>query len=120
MDSLAPKRDIGLMTEVAFGTFGSLALGVFNGDGQNRPSNRDSSVLVVARATVRPISQLTLAIDFARPAISATLHTVATTGGVNVDMSGGRVRLIADYVSRRWGSPGTRVGVLVTQLQVRF
>jgi hypothetical protein len=183
VDSLAPKRDIGLMADLALGATGALSLGVFNGDGQNRPSNRDSSVLVVARATVRPLSQVTLGADvarynadsvrygaeasidyqgltlrgeyieqhratkqpmdwgwfglaafrvvpwlqlvikqeeFERPAITASQSTTATTAGVNADLSGGRVRWISEYVSRRWGSPGARTGVLVTQLQVRF
>jgi hypothetical protein len=41
-------------------------------------------------------------------------------GGVNVEFAGGKVRLLADYVSRRIGMPGVRSGLLVTQAQVKF
>jgi hypothetical protein len=44
----------------------------------------------------------------------------ATTGGVNVEFGGGKVRLLADYVSRKIGTPGTRRGMLITQAQVKF
>src|SRR5215471_10531753 len=48
VDSLATKRDIGVMGE---GTdkWGTLSLGVFNGEGQNVVVNRDSTQLVVGR-----------------------------------------------------------------------
>lgn len=44
----------------------------------------------------------------------------ATTGGVNVDFPGGKVRLAADYVSRKVGTPGLRRGTLIAQAQVKF
>ncbi len=55
VDSLAPKRDIGIMADYAAGGRGGLTVGLFNGDGQNVTSNADSSLLGVARATWRPI-----------------------------------------------------------------
>lgn len=58
--------------------------------------------------------------EFERPAISATLHNRATTGGVNVEFGSGKVRLLADCVSRKIGTPGTRTGMLITQAQIKF
>ena len=60
VDSLAPKRDIGLMADYAVGGRGTAALGVFNGNGQNVTSNPDSNVLAIARVTYRPIPFLVL------------------------------------------------------------
>lgn len=36
VDSIAPKRDIRIMADYAIGPIATLALGVFNGEGQNR------------------------------------------------------------------------------------
>ena len=58
--------------------------------------------------------------DFRRSAISEALRNRATTGGVNVEFGGGKVRLLANYVSRKIGTPGTRQGMLITQAQVKF
>ena len=57
---------------------------------------------------------------FVRPGVSAGQREVATTGGVNVWLAASRVRLLANYVSRETGTPGTRHGTVVSQLQVRF
>jgi hypothetical protein len=57
--------------------------------------------------------------DFRRSAISDALRNQATTGGVNAEF-GGKVRLLANYVSRKIGTPGTRHGMLITQAQVKF
>jgi len=183
VDSLAPKRDIGVMGEWRLGTLAGLSLGIYNGDGQNKPANRDSSLMVSGRVSIRPIPILTLATEvarynrdstrygadgslewrgiilrgeyiaqhrrlkqpvdwgffglaayrvnpwlqlvlkrerFQRPAIGSAQYNAATTGGVNVDLPGGRTRFIADYVARRIAFPGTLTGSLITQLQVRF
>jgi hypothetical protein len=58
--------------------------------------------------------------DFRRSEISEALHNRATTGGVNVEFGGGKVRLLADYVSRKIGTPGTCKSQLITQAQVKF
>ena len=183
VDSLAPKRDIGIMGDWRLSTLAALSLGVYNGDGQNKPANRDSTLMVSGRLSLRPIALLTVAAEvarynrdstrygadgslewrgfilrgeyiaqqrrlvrpvdwgyfglaayrvtpvlqlvlkrehFQRPAIGSTQYNAATTGGVNVDLPGGRTRVIADYVSRRFAFPGTVTRTLVTQLQVRF
>src|SRR5262245_25181983 len=60
VDSIAPKYDVGMMAGYAYGPFGTLQIGVFNGEGANSIANRDSVAIVVARATVRPLPQLSL------------------------------------------------------------
>ncbi len=182
VDSLAPKRDIGLMADYALGSTGTVNLAVFNGEGANVTANTDSTMLWVGRATVRPIPFLTVGAnvaqygsdstrygidggleymgaavegeyigqhrdgvtvddkgwyaqatyrvlpwlqlvakeeDFRRSAVTQDVRNRATTGGVNLEF-GGKVRLLADYVSRRIGTPGTRRGTLITQAQVKF
>ena len=58
--------------------------------------------------------------DFSRDAISPASKNRATTGGVNVEFPGGKVRLTANYISRKIGDPGTRTGTLLAQAQVKF
>ena len=53
IDSLAPKYDVGVMGELSLGASAGLALGVFNGEGANAIANRDSTVMIVSRATAR-------------------------------------------------------------------
>ena len=55
VDTLAPKRDIGIMADYAVGGRGALTVGLFNGDGQNVTTNADSSLMGVARASYRVI-----------------------------------------------------------------
>ncbi len=66
VDSLAPKRDIGVMVDYQAGRHATFSVGAFNGEGQNVTSNKDSTVLGVARATVRPIPELTIGANVAR------------------------------------------------------
>ena len=58
--------------------------------------------------------------DFRRSAVTLGSRNRATTGGVNVDFPGGKVRLTGDYVSRKTGDPGQRQGTLIAQAQVKF
>ncbi len=182
VDSIAPKRDIGIMADYAIGATATLLLGVFNGEGQNVTANADSSLLWVGRATARPVAYLTLGANVAQYGSDSTRYGVdgtleylgaalkgeyigqhrdgggvddkgwyaqasyrvlpwvqvvvkqedfrqsaiadvrnrATTGGVNLEFGRGKVRLLADYVSRKVGTPGTRRGALITQAQVKF
>jgi hypothetical protein len=182
VDSFAPKRDIGAMADYDF-VGAMVMLGVFNGEGQNLTANADSSLLVVARATGRPLPFLSLGAnvadyagdstrygvdvsleyagamlrgeylnqrrdgleiddkgwyavaayrlvaglqlvfrqeDFRRSALSAESRHRASTAGANFDFSGGKVRLTANYVSRKIGEPGVRRGTLIAQAQVKF
>lgn len=66
VDSLAPKRDIGLMADYALGGRGALALGAFNGNGQNMTAKPDSNLLAVARATWRPVPSVVIGGSLAR------------------------------------------------------
>jgi hypothetical protein len=183
VDSIAPKRDIGIMADYAIGPVATVALGVFNGEGQNVTANADSALLWVGRVAVRPVAYVSIGgnfaqygsdstrygvdgsleymgaalkgeyigqhrntgglddkgwyaqatyralpwvqlvlkqEDFRRSAISEALRNRATTGGVNVELANGKVRLLANYVSRKIGTPGTRRGQLITQAQVKF
>ncbi len=183
VDSLAPKRDIGILADYALGSTATIALGVFNGEGQNVTANADSALLWIGRATARPVAYLTVGAnvalygsdstrygvdgslehmgaalkgeyigqhrdgaglddkgwyaqatyrvlpwvqlvlkqeDFRRSSVSDGVRNRATTGGVNAEFGGGKVRLLANYVSRKIGTPGTRRGALITQAQVKF
>jgi hypothetical protein len=183
VDSLAPKRDIGVMADYALGSISTVTLGVFNGEGQNVTANTDSTLLWVGRVTARPVAYLTLGLnaaqygsdstrygvdgsleykgaalegeylgqhreggavddkgwyaqatyrvvpwvqlvlkqeDFRRSGISTAVQNVGTTGGVNIEFGGGKVRLLSDFVSRKIGTPGTRQETLITQAQVKF
>jgi len=183
VDSLATKRDIGVMAQYSYRGYVTLSGGIFNGEGQNRIVNVDSSSLVVVRAAVRPIGLLTLGTNvaayagdstrygldadveyrgaalkaeylwqdhhvdapldegwyaqatyrvlpwvqlvlkqekFERDALSRSRRVVATTGGINVELAASRIRLLANYVSRKIGDPGVRRSSVITQVQVRF
>ena len=58
--------------------------------------------------------------EFRRSESSEGLRNRATTGGVNLEFNGGKVRLLTNYVSRKIGTPGVRRGLLITQAQVKF
>jgi hypothetical protein len=58
--------------------------------------------------------------DFRRSAISAESRHRASTAGANFDFSGGKIRLTANYVSRKIGEPGVRRGTLIGQAQLKF
>ena len=66
VDSLAPKRDLGLMADYALGGRASVAVGVFNGNGQNISNNPDSALLGIARVAVRPLPFVSIGVNLAR------------------------------------------------------
>lgn len=182
VDALAPKRDIGLMGEYSWRSTVTLSAGIFNGEGQNQPVNRDSTTMLVSRAAVRILPYLTIAAnaarsgedstrygadlaaeyhgalvkieylglkretvsrddhgwfalagyrvlpwvqlvvkreDFERPSLASFSRNRAWTGGVNLDLAAGKVRLTANYVSRKLADADP-TGSAITQLQVRF
>jgi hypothetical protein len=98
VDSLATKRDIGVMAE-GTNPWGTLSLGVFNGEGQNVVVNRDSTQLVVGRAVARPFAPVSIGGDIAIK--SSTHRTVGAEA--NVDYRGAFLRgeYIADRVDGR-------------------
>jgi phosphate-selective porin len=79
VDSLAPKRDIGLMGEYQAGQTVSAYAGVFNGEGTNLTGNADSTVLGVARLVVRPVPHLGLGVNGARYFGDSTRYGVDAT-----------------------------------------
>ena len=94
IDSLAPKYDVGVMGEMSLGASAALALGVFNGEGANAIANRDSTVMIVSRATVRPLPQLGLGASLARDGADSLRWGV----DVSAQHMGGVVR--AEYLTR--------------------
>lgn len=64
-DSLAPRRDIGVMVGRTLGNVVAASFGVFNGEGANTVVNRDSTVLLVGRVTGRFVAPLTLGFNVA-------------------------------------------------------
>jgi hypothetical protein len=101
VDSLAPKRDIGLMGEYNFRWLTVLG-GVFNGEGQNVNANSDSTVLGVARVAVRPMSDLSVAVNAARYFGDSTRY------GVDVAYEPGWGTLKAEYLGEHRGVAGGR------------
>lgn len=100
VDSLAPKRDIGVMADYALGGRGTLTLGVFNGDGQNVTANPDSSLLGVARVTFRPVPFLVLGVNTARYFADSTRY------GVDVNVESPWVVLRGEYVGQHRDAGG--------------
>jgi hypothetical protein len=58
--------------------------------------------------------------DFQRPSLGQQRRVSATTAGANVDLPGGRVRLLANFISRLTGFPRVRQNRVLAQAQVRF
>jgi len=184
VDSLAPKRDIGLMADYEIRKKVTVYAGLFNGEGVNITANKDSTLLGVARVAVRPIPEISIGgsvaryfgdstrysadvnydgprvsvrgeyvaqsrdsvggkkdhgwfglagvrvadpvqlvakyEDFRRDAISPQQRNRAWTAAANFFLAGNSVKLTVEYISRKIGDPGTRKGLLLTQLQVRY
>lgn len=95
VDSLAPKRDIGVMADYDLGSGASVMLGVFNGEGQNLSANADSSLLVVARATGRPAPFLTLGANLADYGGDSTRYGV----DASIEYAGATMR--GEYLGQR-------------------
>jgi hypothetical protein len=95
VDSLAPKRDIGVMADYAFGVVATATLGVFNGEGQNVTANADSSLLVVGRLTARPVPYVGVGFNVADFGGDSTRYGV----DVAVDYLGALLK--AEYLGQR-------------------
>jgi len=107
IDSLAPKYDVGVMGEMSLGASAVLALGVLNGEGANAIANRDSTVMIVSRATVRPLPQLGLGASLARD-------------GADFDIAPNRVRLLVEFSRRASGAKQARSDAFIAQVQGQF
>ena len=94
------------MGEMSLGASAGLALGVFNGEGANAIANRDSTVMIVSRATVRPLPQLGLG-SLARD-------------GADFDIAPNRVRLLVEFSRRASGAKQARSDAFIAQVQGQF
>lgn len=100
VDSLAPKRDLGLMGEYVYRGAATLSVGVFNGEGQNVTTNTDSTVLGVARFVVRPIPVIALGANVARYFGDSTRY------GFDANYESPMVTLRGEYVAQARDSIG--------------
>lgn len=119
VDSLAPKRDIGILGEYTYKQAG-LWVGVFNGEGQNVTANADSTVLGVARLAARLLPRLSLAVNGARYMGDSTRY------GVDAGYDGTRVTIKGEYVGQRrddtsdpddWGWYGLGAVTVIPEVQ---
>jgi len=94
VDSLSPKRDIGLMGEYGYRQI-SVWAGVFNGEGINVTSNADSTLLAVARVAVTPLSAFSVAANVARYIGDSTRYSVDGA------YENKRLTVRAEYVAER-------------------
>jgi phosphate-selective porin len=94
VDSLAPKRDIGLLADYTLGGRAAVSAGIFNGEGQNVTANTDSAALGVARATYRPIPYLVLGVNAARYFGDSTRY------GVDANVESPWVILRGEYIGQ--------------------
>lgn len=94
VDSLAPKRDIGIMMDYAFGGRATISAGIFNGEGQNVTANTDSSALGVARVSYRPIPFLVLGANAARYFADSTRY------GVDASLEASWIILRGEYIGQ--------------------
>jgi hypothetical protein len=94
VDSLAPKYDVGVQADYALGTLATFSAGVFNGEGANAIANRDSTVLLVGRATARLLPQLGVGASATRDGDDSLRWGV----DLSAQQSGAVVR--AEYVTR--------------------
>jgi hypothetical protein len=101
VDSLAPKRDIGLMADYAIGGRATISAGIFNGEGQNVTANTDSSALGVARLTYRPIPYLVLGANAARYFADSTRY------GVDASLESPWIILRGEYIGQHRDLAGT-------------
>jgi hypothetical protein len=100
VDTLAPKRDIGVMADYAVGGLATFTAGIFNGDGQNVTANADSSVLGVARATYRVVPYLALGANV------AAYFGDSTRYGVDVSFESPWGVLRAEYIGQHFDLGG--------------
>jgi Phosphate-selective porin O and P len=100
VDTLAPKRDIGVMADYAIGGLATFTAGIFNGDGQNVTANADSSVLGVARATYRVVPY------FALGANVAAYFGDSTRYGVDANLESPWGVLRAEYIGQHFDLGG--------------
>ena len=112
VDSIAPKRDIGIMADYALSNFATLALGVFNGENINVTANSDSALLWVGAATVRPVAYVTLGGNVASFAGDSTRYGIDLAVESWVRAQGGIHRAASERRHRGRRSRMVRAGHL--------
>jgi hypothetical protein len=100
VDTLAPKRDIGVMADYAVGGLARFTAGIFNGDGQNVTANADSSLMGVARATYRVIPYFVLGVNAAHYVGDSTRYGI----DAHLESPWGVVR--AEYIGQHFDAGG--------------
>lgn len=114
VDSLAPKRDIGVMAAYDGGRYG-VRLGVFNGEGQNRIANLDSTNLIVARATGRPLAPFELGANLARWGGDSTRYGIDG----RIEYRGATLQAELVWQDRPGGAPSDRGWYALAAYRVR-
>ena len=94
VDSLAPKRDIGVMGDYRIQDVARFYAGVFNGEGTNVNVNKDSTLLGVGRLEVRPIPVIALGASVARYFGDSTRYSV------DANYAGPRIIVRGEYVAQ--------------------
>ena len=104
--SIAPKRDIGVMADYAFGRTATIQAGVFNGESYNVIANKDSTLLGVARLVVNPVAHLSLGANIAENFGDSTRY------GGDIQYQTARVTLRGEYLggTRDSAATGTEWG----------
>ncbi len=97
IDSLSPKRDIGLSADYTLNSIGYATIGVFNGSGQNKATNADTTLLVVGRVAVRPLSFFTLGANFTTTRDSSRYGADFTADYRGIGVKGEYVTLARDF-----------------------
>ncbi|HTS89216.1 MAG TPA: porin [Gemmatimonadales bacterium] len=100
VDSLAPKRDIGVMGDYRFAGVARVYAGVFNGEGTNVTFNKDSSALGVGRLEIRPISTIEVGAGVARYFGDSTRYSF------DANYAGPRFIVRGEYVAQARDSLG--------------
>ena len=94
VSALAPQYEIGFLGEYSTPLV-TVQAGAFNGEGINVGGNRDSTVLGVARVSLRPVAQATIAGNVARGSPDSTRYG----GDLTLEESGVFVR--AEAIGQR-------------------
>jgi hypothetical protein len=100
VDTLAPKRDLGLMGEYVLGNAFSASVGIFGGDGQNTIVNQDSTLLGVARVAVRPMPVISFGANIGRYFGDSTRY------GFDANYEGTVVTVRAEFVAQTHDGAG--------------
>ena len=108
-------------TDLSLEQSGFLARGDVIGQRKRGSSRDDLGWYVLGACRVLPWLQLLARDeDFQRPAIGVARRVSAVTAGANVELPGGKTRLLVNFVSRETGYPHVKRNSLITQVQVRF